>query len=135
MAVCAAHAAVDVEPVPSQLPICVSSPIAVSYTNLRSGIYVYCRAHRTLGIACLKASGACMERLVGYSLQCMALSLATHCARSLPWMWGAVYAYCSAELGLEEGPFYQDNFALARRCVRANENVLRVMTSWSACFL
>ena len=38
-----------------------------------------------------------------------------------------IYAYCSAAIGRREGPFYQDNQGLARRCVDASENVLRLM--------
>ena len=44
-----------------------------------------------------------------------------------------IYAYCSAEIHKNEGPFYQDNNGLARRCVDANENVLRVMGGWNMC--
>ena len=44
-----------------------------------------------------------------------------------------IYAYCSAELGLEEGPFYQNNRALADRCIQAGENVLRLMNGWNIC--
>ena len=44
-----------------------------------------------------------------------------------------IYAYCSAEIGEDEGPFYQDNGGLARRCVEANENVLRVTSGWNMC--
>ena len=44
-----------------------------------------------------------------------------------------IYAFCSAETGLEEGPYWGDNNALATRCVAANENVLRVMGGWNMC--
>ena len=44
-----------------------------------------------------------------------------------------IYAYCSASIRKNEGPFYQDNNGLAWRCVEANENVLRVMGGWNMC--
>ena len=44
-----------------------------------------------------------------------------------------IYAFCSAESRLDEGPYYGDNSALAERCVRASENVLRVMGGWNMC--
>ena len=44
-----------------------------------------------------------------------------------------IYAFCSAELGEAEGPYWGDNNALAARCVDANENVLRVMGGWNMC--
>jgi len=44
-----------------------------------------------------------------------------------------IYAFCSAETGKNEGPFYQDNYGLAHRCIKANENVLRTMNGWNIC--
>ena len=44
-----------------------------------------------------------------------------------------IYAFCSAETRLEEGPYWGDNNALAVRCVGASENVLRVMGGWNMC--
>ena len=57
-------------------------------------------------------------------------------ARPAPALLGfdeTIYAFCSAQLNMEEGPFYGDNGALAQRCVQANENVLRVFANWNLC--
>lgn len=49
----------------------------------------------------------------------------------------ALFAFCSASLGLAEGPYYEDSYEdqpkLAERCIAANENLLRVGRDWSFC--
>ena len=60
----------------------------------------------------------------------------TYTAAGAPALLGfdeTIYAYCSAARGRAEGPFYQDNFGLAARCVDADQNVLRVMAGWNMC--
>jgi hypothetical protein len=48
-----------------------------------------------------------------------------------------IYAYCSAQILKQEGPFYGDHGELARRCVTASRNILRVMGTsegaWNMC--
>ena len=44
-----------------------------------------------------------------------------------------IYAFCSAAIGEEEGPYHNENEILASRCTLANENVLRVMGGWNMC--
>ena len=59
-----------------------------------------------------------------------------HYPRPAPALLGfdeTIYAYCSAVNGQKEGPFFQFNVELARRCVQANQNVLRVLSGWNMC--
>ena len=48
-----------------------------------------------------------------------------------------IYAYCSAQILKEEGPFYGDHGEMARRCVQASHNILRTMGTsegaWNMC--